>query len=395
MEVVMPKEYSCAESTSSRLHKRHENYSFNLRRRHRYLIPLALLLSFSEARAGYEQGDSNPTGVSGVYNGSITTGGSYDSYTGNAHREITDIEVPGSVGAYPLRWTRYWNSHYTYGRTSSGGWNYSYVGFGQNSVQHISYFPDGRVIDCGGPNGCPYGYQEMSGPFGPPDGGYLTWGSHGVTGLVDPYGNITTITRQTTIPYLITKVSDQAGRYLQITYDANYNIQKVEAFDGVAGHSAMQSVTYTWTNFTLATGTVKVLTRADYSDGTFASYTYTDQAYPGAVYCSYPFGNAPALHAALLATADDVRYTGGMRQIKYQYKTGTGNKTRVVSENNLITGEAVSTIAGITGSGTTTSTETRGDGPTRTFHYHDVQHCLDCPPPDTECSARAHHNARL
>jgi RHS repeat-associated protein len=348
--------------------------------------------SLHGVRAGYEQGDSNPTGVSGIYNGNITTGCSYDSYTANAHREINDIVVPGCVGAYPLKWTRYWNSHMTYAASSNGGWNYSYLGFGYDSARSITYFPDGRTINCGGLNGCPSGYEEMDGPFGPRDGGRVVYQDVNppyqwmrATSLVDPYGNVTTFTRETTAPWRITRVTEPGGRYLQIQYDTNSNVQSVQAFDGIAGHPFIQSVTYTWSNFTLATGTVKVLTRADYSDGTSATYTYTDQKYGGPPVCTYPFTSTD-YHAALVATADDVRYAGPMRQIKYQYKSGSGNQTRIISEKNLVTGEAVSTIAGATGGGTTTSTETRGDGPTRTFHYHSVQHCVDCPPPDSECS---------
>src|SRR5438034_75526 len=47
-------------------------------------------------------GSDNPRGVTGEYNGSITTGGSYDPYTGNAKRFIDDLTVTGSVGAKAL-----------------------------------------------------------------------------------------------------------------------------------------------------------------------------------------------------------------------------------------------------------------------------------------------------
>lgn len=49
-----------------------------------------------------EQGDDNPTGVSGVFNGNVG-GGSYDPYTGNAKRTVDDLVVPGCVGSYPLK----------------------------------------------------------------------------------------------------------------------------------------------------------------------------------------------------------------------------------------------------------------------------------------------------
>ena len=96
----------------------------------RYLPSLfcALLAFFLAAEPSFgEVGNDNPTGVTGEYNGSITTAGSYDPYTGNGKRFITDLTVTGSVGAYPLKWTRILNTrggHGTFGQ--GGGWRHSY-----------------------------------------------------------------------------------------------------------------------------------------------------------------------------------------------------------------------------------------------------------------------------
>ena len=57
-----------------------------------------LVLSLSPICRG-EAGNNNPTGPSGEYNGSITTGGSYDPYTGTAKRFIDDLTVTGALGA--------------------------------------------------------------------------------------------------------------------------------------------------------------------------------------------------------------------------------------------------------------------------------------------------------
>ncbi|MEN3369424.1 MAG: hypothetical protein V7609_1567, partial [Verrucomicrobiota bacterium] len=46
-----------------------------------------------------QMGNDNPTSVTGEFSGSITTGGHYDPYTGNAKRVIEDIVVPASIGA--------------------------------------------------------------------------------------------------------------------------------------------------------------------------------------------------------------------------------------------------------------------------------------------------------
>jgi hypothetical protein len=88
---------------------------------------LALVFaSFCPLRA--QIGNNNPSGASGVFNGQINTGCSYDAYTGNATRSITDIAVAGAVGEYPLALVRTANS-----RTPSttgvfgndGGWNHN------------------------------------------------------------------------------------------------------------------------------------------------------------------------------------------------------------------------------------------------------------------------------
>src|SRR5438270_6295095 len=94
-----------------------------------------------------EQGDDNPTGVAGTFNGNITTGCSYDPNTGNAMRVVDDIVVPGTVGAYPLKWTRFFNSHLTYSNSNIGGrWRFSYLDYGSPSGTSNATFPDGRVL---------------------------------------------------------------------------------------------------------------------------------------------------------------------------------------------------------------------------------------------------------
>src|SRR5712692_2294447 len=94
-----------------------------------------------------ESGDDNPTGVAGAFNGQITTGSSYDPYTGNMRRQIDDIVVPGSIGAYPLKWTRYWNSHTSWrdGSFIGASWRFSYLDY-RHSDGWGPVLPDGRQI---------------------------------------------------------------------------------------------------------------------------------------------------------------------------------------------------------------------------------------------------------
>src|SRR5258708_34201617 len=83
-----------------------------------WIIPLCfeILLKSSFAQVGSD----SPGGVGGGYNGQVTTGCSYDAYTGNATRAITDIVVAGGVGAYPLAFARSANSRYAPGQDDNG-----------------------------------------------------------------------------------------------------------------------------------------------------------------------------------------------------------------------------------------------------------------------------------
>ena len=48
-----------------------------------------------------------PIGVTGIFNGNVTTACSYDPVGHSAHRAVEDIPpVPGSLGKYPLKLTR-------------------------------------------------------------------------------------------------------------------------------------------------------------------------------------------------------------------------------------------------------------------------------------------------
>jgi Domain of unknown function (DUF6531) len=121
---------------------------------------LILLASLPELDA--QVGNNNPTSASGIFNGNVTTGCSYDPYTGNAHRAITDIVVAGAVGEYPLALTRTSNSRDAAGTAfgQPGAWRHNYQWLLQNSDPVITYgsppphyeppsyrvvFPDGRI----------------------------------------------------------------------------------------------------------------------------------------------------------------------------------------------------------------------------------------------------------
>jgi uncharacterized protein DUF6531 len=85
----------------------------------------AFLLASAPPSAFAVSDDHNPIGVSGVFEGMITTGCAYNVLNHNARREIDDIVVPGSIGKYPLKMTRYYNSRRTPGYGTLGtGWTH-------------------------------------------------------------------------------------------------------------------------------------------------------------------------------------------------------------------------------------------------------------------------------
>ena len=51
--------------------------------------------------------DHNPIGVTGAFDGVITTGCAYNVLSHNVTRQIDDIVVPGAIGKYGLKMTRY------------------------------------------------------------------------------------------------------------------------------------------------------------------------------------------------------------------------------------------------------------------------------------------------
>src|ERR1700741_2851051 len=72
-------------------------------------------LAFFGTSARGQVGNDNPTGVSGEFGDTVTTGCSYSAYAASAFRSITDITVAGSVGQYPLAFTRTMTSRYVAG----------------------------------------------------------------------------------------------------------------------------------------------------------------------------------------------------------------------------------------------------------------------------------------
>lgn len=369
------------------------------------------LTAVSSLRA--QLGNGNPTGPSGFFSGNITTGCSYDAFTGNAMRAITDLVVPGGVGSYPLAFSRTANSREAGSQQFglAGRWRHSYQweidgedNRTSSSFQPTYYsvhFPDGRIINFTyrssdiyfrGPAGVKERFQPLNTTtllayLILPDGGKVEFKatrhsdcdpelippctysySYQAQAIIDPHG------LRTTLVYngdeTLNTVTDASGRWIQLLY-----------------------VTTPWTNgYGYADRVIDHITS---SDGRSVKYNYGLQAFsPGTTSFTY-LGNvvyygdstliavytyqAPNVGSAnlwpLLSTCNDPMYDGPMKKITYDYATGVNgdNSTAVVgqieSEKSGTPGQTVSNL-GIINNG---RVETKGSGGNRYFTYGSTQ----------------------
>src|SRR5213082_1620602 len=326
----------------------------------RHFVLMLVICLISRQPAKGQVGNDNPTSVSGEYSGSITTGGGYDPYTGNAKRVIEDMTVTGSVGAYPLKWARILNT-----RGGGSGWTHSYnwglwirppqpPHGGENQyegpVGGVTY-PDGRYIelwndDYPGEDGPIWNLYDAEGPAGMVNklidkgGGYYdlllgdggkvvfyippansTTGSARAQAIVDPYGQITTLDYGGSGK--LTRVTEPGGRYLQITYQTfsyyystfwHYEIviSMVQAFDG-RSTDPVETVSNSYTPSWAYARYYYNLTHVYYDDGTQAAYTYAPSNIRNGPNWGY-WSTPDVVHSC-----DDVRYAGPMKQIEYEY----------------------------------------------------------------------------
>jgi RHS repeat-associated protein len=370
-----------------------------------------------------------PVGVTGIFNGNITTGCSYDPLSHSAHRVIDDIVVPGSVGKYPLKMTRYYNSRQQYYATPgsiglSPGWSYEYAWLLWTAGNKV-VSPHGNVLDfyCGPPVGVSEGWDDgnqsahpAGGTWRLSDGGKVVLSAGRATDIYDPNGLRTRIAYNTSGPQIgqRVKVTEPGGRCLWFIYgtqnqgttqgipwgDGTWLLTRVEAYDsdgypGSPTHPNGHLID--WVNYAyqaydpvdpLNPGRrqQKMLVRVDYpnssnnlADNTHAHYDYrTDNVHEGGVtHKTYP----------LLKRADDVRYNGPMRTIVYLYQNTYSHGFIVAEKAPNIP------VSAITPDGPDTFTETRGDGPTRSFTYTHMSHCTGGPPECITCTDYENNNS--
>jgi RHS repeat-associated protein len=327
----------------------------------------------------------------------IATGCGYDSYTGSVRRTVVDLAVPAAIGSHGLNLIRTYSSMTPW----ASGWSF-YPGWRMEGKPfsgdgYIVYFPDGRVAKFKPPRSTQTGETAWRAAAGTNERLFLQstnqyvgtadlWLEDGTrvhfdrsTELsnndqypidyftlaywADPYGQITTFSYEQ-IPgtfdlhdIRVKRVTDPSGRYLEYSYDAASGV-----FPSQVNASNGQWVRYTWMPWNSTVG--RQLERADYSDGTFATYTYervpiiTSDGTPGTL--------------PMLITAQDTRVVGPMRAIRYEY---TPNPVKdfsgeIKAERHLADNAAVSTFSH--NSGRTVTTDTRGDTRSRTFNLEKV-----------------------
>ena len=338
--------------------------------------------------------DHNPVGVAGTFEGVVTTGCGYNVLNHSTSRAIDDIVVPGSIGKYPLKMTRYHASAGIPDSALGPGWRHEYAWFaGQGKVE----YPNGNIWDnyCENPVGVsdwpvPPG-QYTNGAFRLADGGTIVWAPFGtgqrVSRIIDPYGQQTTITYASNGTWMT--VTEPGRRYLYFIFTAlsqnsGLFLTRVEA------HGLGNGTVTDWVNYHYdqklpgGSGTLKwCLTRVDYADSnpnnlnddTHAHYTYEQDNVP-----DQPTRGSSKFWP-LVSTCHDPRYKGPMRRIAYDYQ-GNGPHGAITAERYSASdgnkGLTVSSIPGnlpspLSGGPVfqmpTNFTETRGDGPTRTFNY--------------------------
>jgi RHS repeat-associated protein len=356
---------------------------------------ILVILSLSVGHAFSQVASTNPTGISGQFNGNITTGCSYDPFTGNATRSITDLTVAGGVGAYPLSFTRTMNSRYTAGVPTpfgpAGNWNHSF-GWSIDAASYAVNYPDGRRIsfsntgtgdvDFRGPAGVRDRFEILAAGGTEcyvrlPDGGrvqfhatitttksgttYTTTYVYALAAIIDPYGQTTTITHPADGSLSAT---EPAGRTIKVFYKTISSTAQGAVGDVVVDHvtgSDGRTVQYNYTAFVTTNATrYTTLTSVVYFGDSTLTATYT-----------YQPGNTDVNARPLISSCVDPIYDGPMWKIGYKFATtGTGVVYgQILSENyfdGTTVGAAVSTL---TVTSSTVRTETRGDGPTRTFTY--------------------------
>lgn len=399
-------------------------------RARKLLIALAVAASLTIRSVWGQVGNDNPTGVAGQFNGNITTGCSYDPYTGNAMRSVTDMVVAGSVGAYPLAFSRISNSRQA-GSGSfgyAGGWKHSYewainaaeesTHFNFHPTEYPVSFPDGRdetfthsSIDTYFRAGLrvrdrfiPLNLSTMRAYLVLPEGGKIrfkatqySWFERSDLPPSTPPPEFTSNRKQSDVravqyggrtwygyTYQAEAIIDPYGVETQLSYNTDGTLASVTD----AGNRSIQLVYVIppWSNWEKVIDHLEAsdgrTVRYNYGQATFGSatvpYTYLGnvvyypdpsvQSPPTAFYSYQPPNAGNVNGIPLLSTANDPMYEGPMKGISYEYATGVNSDNTAVVAGQI---RYERSLGGVPVSNLAVATfgraETKGDGGTRNF----------------------------
>ncbi len=260
----------------------------------------------------------------------------FDLAYGNAYRQVPDLVLNAGVGEHRLAFTRHHNSRFVPGARllgQGGNWRHSY----QWEVSHYSYTVGGGAVyqsyTIYEPTGRKHSFTTAA--TWPPESGDLLIGTNfygnslrqtGPTNFVfstplvwsyafgweqDGGGNsvftflgFTDSTGawypvQTDANRQVTRVTEPAGRYLQITYNTNGLIAEVSTSDSRTNSYHYDRQTVSEEEY------YDLLDSVDYHDGTSAAYEYYAVTEAGPPY--------------LLATMNDPRIPGMASRVRYDY----------------------------------------------------------------------------
>ena len=149
------------------------------------------------------------------------------------------------------------------------------------------------------------------------------------TAIIDPYGQVTTITYyDPDYPFFIQRVTEPGGRFLLFTYDSGQGgarLTQVDAYDGQGNPgNLIDSVSYTYSSErpqyspspSPTPPRVRCLADVGYSDNTHAYYSYTEDNVPQ----DWEHGSRKLF--PLVKTLQDPRYNGAMHRLAYVYQNG-------------------------------------------------------------------------
>ncbi|HWM23626.1 MAG TPA: hypothetical protein VNP98_02285 [Chthoniobacterales bacterium] len=278
---------------------------------------------------------------------------------------MTDLTVTGSLGAYPLKWTRVLNTRGSsgVGFGSGGMWKHNYNwGLTLRPYRPWEYFPDEYVGPDGWvtypdgrrkelnvePDNIFYWSNESAEPDDQlvcvepgdydlilADGGKVEFRYDGTPPtttysptarrIIDPHGLVTVLERDPATN-LLWKILEPGGRYLEISYvthtyviyGVNWTstinvvlISQVQAF--ARPGQPTEKVGYRYTHETVEQVRYYNLIGVDYDDGTHATYGYFSPGPP-----PHPAPQTSVV-AGRIRTCEDVRHAGAMGKIEYVY----------------------------------------------------------------------------